>query len=263
MLKKVHLWVFVLTLAVLLSGVFTVAAYPSEPIVAEFSTENFQFVSYNRADGTSWSGGQRIDIYFASDLNRRICRTNGAGENGVLLGAYEQNGVPYAIVRHPSKGISLVYPSAAQLAGWPNLGQPQICGITPQTNVGGFLYRAVQGHSTIPGRVVIERNIVLAYHLLGVRDADNNVAGDGWALMGRTNGASSNGTIAQFYTEGAPVFGSINSVVPYVRINNNTAQGPRCITASPIYYAFGLNPAATGQTRIMEGANPVVPGACS
>ncbi len=91
-----------------------------------------------------------------------------------------------------------------------------------------MLYRARQ----VGARVWIERDVELA----GLNDFDRD--GDGWALVGRTNGAGNNGELRGFFMEGT---------FPYaVVFNNSRNKGNRCILVTPT----SLEQVRKGQTRM-------------
>lgn len=93
------------------------------------------------------------------------------------------------------------------------------------------LYRARQ----VEARVWIERNISEA----GLGDFDGNPV-DGWALVGRTNGAGNNGELRGFFVE---------ADVPYaVVFNLSRNKGDRCILITP----RSLEVVRKGQTRMVE-----------
>jgi hypothetical protein len=130
------------------------------------------------------------------------------------------------------------------------------------SEIGGFLYRAVQGHGTQTKRIVVERNINLTKALFGFTDFDNNVSGDGWAMVGRTNGDGGNGDLQGFIVVGTLDITAINSLVPYVSIYQTGVRGNRCIITSPYDASLrsnGLRQVAIGQTRLMEPVLYVTP----
>jgi hypothetical protein len=93
------------------------------------------------------------------------------------------------------------------------------------------LYRARQ----VDARVWIERNIALA----GLGDFDGEPV-DGWALIGRTNGAADNGELRGFYVENG---------IPYIFVfNRSNNRGDRCILLAP----RTLVRAQRGQTRLLD-----------
>jgi uncharacterized protein len=93
------------------------------------------------------------------------------------------------------------------------------------------LYRARQAGQ----RVLIERNIALA----GLNDFDGNPV-DGWALVGRTNGAADNGGLQGFFVQDG---------IPYAIIfNSSKNKGDRCILVTP----RSLDQVLKGQTRLTE-----------
>ncbi|NJN16320.1 MAG: CSLREA domain-containing protein, partial [Oscillochloris sp.] len=100
--------------------------------------------------------------------------------------------------------------------------------------VAQFLYRAHQQGA----RVWIERNVVLA----GLGDYDGSQK-DGWALVGRTNGAADNGQLRGFYVENG---------VPYALVfNRSKNKGDRCILLTP----RSLDVVKKGQTRMLLNLN--------
>ncbi len=101
-----------------------------------------------------------------------------------------------------------------------------------------IVYRARQQGA----RVWIERNIAAA----GLNDIDTGQP-DGWALVGRTNGASNNGQLRGFYVEGG---------VPYaVVFNRSKNKGDRCILVTP----RSLAQVRRGQTRMVNIVQDRVP----
>ncbi|MFP4435804.1 MAG: ExeM/NucH family extracellular endonuclease [Chloroflexaceae bacterium] len=91
------------------------------------------------------------------------------------------------------------------------------------------LYRARQ----VGARVWIERNVEEA----GLGDFDPD--GNGWALVGRTNGAADNGELRDFFVEEG---------VPYAIVfNRSNNKGDRCILLTP----RSLDVVKKGQTRLM------------
>ncbi len=88
------------------------------------------------------------------------------------------------------------------------------------------LYRA----RNVGARIVIERNVELA----GLGDIDPD--GDGWAVVGRTNGAGDNGVLANFFVEDG---------VPFA-----ATRHPRkgCLTLTP----RSLDVVKRGQVRLMD-----------
>ncbi len=123
-----------------------------------------------------------------------------------------------------------------------------------------ILYRAVQGVGAQDRRVGIERNIAQAQEFFGFNDFDNNIAGDGWALVGRTNGAASNGVLKYFFLVGSPEPGNVDALIPVVRIEQQ--GGGRCIETSPLVNRLGLSEVRKGQTRIMEPVVASADGSC-
>jgi hypothetical protein len=100
------------------------------------------------------------------------------------------------------------------------------------------LYRARQ----VGERVWIERNIALA----NMGDSNGN-AQDGWALIGRTNGAADNGELCGFYVE---------DNIPYVIVYNRSKnRGDRCILLAP----RTLVRVQPGQTRLLDKLQDPVP----
>jgi hypothetical protein len=102
----------------------------------------------------------------------------------------------------------------------------------PTTTVVLSLYRARNGDPTrgeLVDRIYVERNVAAA----GLGDLDPD--GDGWALVGRTNGAGDNGKLARFWMAN-------NS--PQVS-TRHPAKG--CLTLTPT----SLAKVSAGQTRLM------------
>jgi hypothetical protein len=101
-----------------------------------------------------------------------------------------------------------------------------------------ILYRARQQGA----RVWIERNIAAA----GLNDIDTEQP-DGWALVGRTNGAADNGELRGFYVENG---------VPYAIVfNRSNNRGNRCILLTP----RSLAQVRPGQTRLLNIVQDPVP----
>ncbi len=101
------------------------------------------------------------------------------------------------------------------------------------------LYRARQvrsGNGNAVPRVYVERNVAVA----GLNDYDPD--GDGWALVGQTNGGQANG-----YLDNILIDGSGRPLV-VVDFNNNT--GTRCYTATP-----DLTPVKSGPNRTFGRQN--------
>lgn len=95
------------------------------------------------------------------------------------------------------------------------------------------LYRARQQGQ----RVLIERNVALA----GLGDWDPD--GDGWALVGRTNGAGDNGTLTGFF---------VDDGIPYAIVfNRSNNKGDRCIQLTP----RSLDVVKKGQVRLQTNVN--------
>jgi hypothetical protein len=99
------------------------------------------------------------------------------------------------------------------------------------------LYRARQGDPTrgeLASRVYIERNVAVALTQLGIRDVDPD--GDGWSLVGRSNGAGEGGMLAAFrLADGVPVASLRHSQKGCIEITPPT-----------------LGAVTTGQTRIVR-----------
>ncbi len=93
------------------------------------------------------------------------------------------------------------------------------------------LYRARQ----VGDRVHIERNVVRAAIELGVTDVDSD--GDGWATVGRTNGASDNGPLANFRIDA--------NGTPYAYVRHHQKA---CLELTP----RSLDPVRNGQVRLMD-----------
>jgi hypothetical protein len=93
------------------------------------------------------------------------------------------------------------------------------------------LYRARQ----VGDRVYIERDIAKAASDLGIADFDSD--GDGWAVVGRTNGAGDNGPLANFRID--------SDGVPFAYVRHHQKG---CLELTP----RSLDPVRKGQVRLMD-----------
>jgi hypothetical protein len=168
--------------------------------------------------------GARVVFQVASGpcAGNTLGRTNGASDDGTATGGFVLNGVVYATGTYrgqPAAWTPLFNGGSVKLVS--RLGY----------DFSESLYRAVQ----VGARVHIERNIALA----GLNDLDNNIAGDGWASVGRTNGASNDGLLLDSFVLGG---------IPYAVIDYNSYHGgSRCILVTP----GSLARVQPGQTRLM------------
>lgn len=104
--------------------------YTPENVVKSITTDGFIFESYNRSNGQPYSGGQRVSIRLNNGNPYNVCRTNGNGENGTLLGAFVFEGQPFAVMHHPRRGLYLASPTPDQLATEPRRGRTPICEVS-------------------------------------------------------------------------------------------------------------------------------------
>ena len=99
------------------------------------------------------------------------------------------------------------------------------------------LYRARNGdvaRGEVVSRIFVERSVVEATAQLGISDLDPD--GDGWSLVGRTNGDGDNGPLARFFMVGS---------VPHVT-TRHAQKG--CLELVP----RSLGRVSSGQTRLMD-----------
>jgi hypothetical protein len=118
----------------------------------------------------------------------------------------------------------------------PDLGNYLVSTTMLETNasITPNLYRARQ----VGSRVHIERNIAVA----GIGDFDGDPV-DGWAMVGRTNGASDDGQLRGFF---------VRDSIPYAIVfNRNNNVGNRCILLTPV----SLSVVRKGQTRLVTNVN--------
>jgi CSLREA domain-containing protein len=205
----------------------------------------------------------RVNIKIGSSADRNALTGNGRW--GELSAATAVNGLLLMkgwLADTTAAGLPQDKTTEILTLGWSLSPIPTpIVAVGPQ-DLRGTLYRAVQGHSTVTQRVVIERNIAMARFIFGFSDFDSNVAGDGWALVGRTNGSAANGTLFEFRLDGALDLNNVNALVPRVRINGTSQSSPACITTSPLVNSLKLSVVKKGQTRIMEPPESRTAGVC-
>jgi predicted extracellular nuclease len=145
------------------------------------------------------------------------------GTSEYLINADEPNVLDYNVeFKSMAQLSSLFAPDAFRTSDH----DPVLIGL----NLTPPLYRAVQ----VGARVWIERNIALA----GLGDFDGDPV-DGWALVGRTNGASDNGELRGFF---------IDDGIPYAIVfNRSKNKGDRCILIVP----RNFDVVRKGQTRLV------------
>lgn len=145
------------------------------------------------------------------------------GTSEYLINADEPNVLDYNVeFKSLAQLSSLFAPDAIRTSDH----DPVLVGL----NLTPPLYRAVQ----VGARVWIERNIALA----GLGDFDGDPV-DGWALVGRTNGASDNGELRGFF---------IDDGIPYAIVfNRSRNKGDRCILIVP----RNFDVVRKGQTRLV------------
>ena len=128
--------------------------------------------------------------------------------------------------------INGVAPSAASTPGVP-VGAP----LAVETFEQAVVYRARNGDPSRgekSSRIYVERNVARAAAELGYADVDPD--GDGWSLVGRTNGTADKGKIARFWIG--------DDGRPYVATRT---QRKGCLTLTPLR----LDEVRNGQTRLM------------
>lgn len=165
-------------------------------------------------------------------------RTNGQGENGILEGLYIVNNVPYAILKaytvQMGEHYRIITPPTMEKV---QKGQTRITPVIEQFSTSEAIGQdntvqvGVYGAKQVGERVHILRNISTG---IGDYDAD----GDGWALLGRTNGEGENGTLVAFF---------VDNQVPYAVVKAYSVQKGwhyRLITPP------SLEQVKKGQTRI-------------
>jgi hypothetical protein len=109
------------------------------------------------------------------------------------------------------------------------------------------LYRARNGDPAkgeLAARVYVERNLHASEAQIGISDFDPD--GDGWALVGRTNGAGDNGQYVSI---------TMNGTTPIAKVQH-PSKG--CITVSPI----SIELVKRGQTRFVTITSQS-PGTCT
>lgn len=193
-----------------------------------------------------------------------VGRSNGAGEDGWVARWWLDGAAPVVAVRHETKGCLVLTPeSLAPVVG--NEARrlrtvaenTTLCRAEPPTadvDRNGIpdgvqpLFRArndFTGPNGLHGRVYVERNVVASEARGGVSDYDDD--GDGWAVIGRTNGSQEDGRLVEF---------TVNATtgVPEVRVQNDQRG---CVTLVPA----SLEAVRGGGARLMNTI-AVVPGAC-
>mgnify|MGYP005841008841 CR=1 FL=1 len=167
-----------------------------------------------------------------------VGRTNGAGENGKLTAFYVQQDVPYAIVKSYTVQMGEHY----RLITPPTLDKVK----KGQTRITPVLSRFVSNEglgdgSTVQQSVYGAKQVGERVHILRLASAgmgDYDADGDGWAVVGRTNGAGENGTLVAFF---------VAKDVPFAVVKSYTVQKGwhyRLITPP------SLERVKIGQTRI-------------
>ncbi len=183
-----------------------------------------------------------------------VGRTNGDGDNGVLARFWVEGGVPMVASRHPQKGCLQSTPQSLDPV---KKGQTRLLrevardtalcrSASPESDVDGDgiadnvqpVYRARNGNAAageLASRVFVERNRNAAEAQLGVSDYDPD--GDGWALVGRTNGQ---------------IWATVSSVFSEPLV---LKQGSVCR-----HFSFDTSTVRSGQTRIVTtGAQVTCP----
>jgi hypothetical protein len=192
-----------------------------------------------------------------------VGRTNGAGDNGSLARFWMDGSAPRVSTRHASKGCLTITPtSLAKVSAGQTRLMTEVAQNTancrtlpPEADADGdgtpdntqLLYRARNGNPAageLGARLYIERNRNAAEAQIGISDYDPD--NDGWAMVGRTNGAGDNGTYFSI---------AMNAAQPNVRI---THPSKGCITVTP----NSLTVVRTGETRLVT-ITATTPGACS
>ena len=184
-----------------------------------------------------------------------VARTNGDGDNGPAAKFWIVTTVPHVTTRHPQKGCLELTPITL---GEVRKGQTRFmtevaqntanCRVQPpeaDTDGNGVpdnaqpLYRARNGDTARgenTGRVYFERNLAASEATIGISDYDPDV--DGWALVGRSNGASDDGLVGTL---------TMNGPAPTVQVAK--ANGT-CLKLTPTSLAL----VARGQTRFFTSA---------
>jgi hypothetical protein len=184
-----------------------------------------------------------------------IGRTNGDGDNGPLARFWLVATVPHVSTRHPQKGcLELVPKSLARVTSGQTRfmdefaqNTPTCRTLPPEADADGNgvadnvqpLYRARNGdvaRGEVAARVYFERNLTASEATIGLSDFDPD--SDGWALVGRTNGASDDGIAG-------PV--TMNGVTPSATV---TKANGTCLRITPV----SLSVVARGQTRFVTSS---------
>ncbi len=193
-----------------------------------------------------------------------VGRTNGDGDNGLLANFWMELTTPLVSIRHPQKDCLTLKPVSREkvVKGQTRLlreyyrGSPT-CRPEPRDadldsdGVGDSfqrLYRARNGNTSrneIAARVYIERNRNASEARGGYSDYDPD--GDGWALVGRTNGAGDDGVVV-----GLTIDELTFDVT--VRVQHPTRG---CLSIGPVSTEF----VSRGQTRLAVTRSES-PGSC-
>jgi hypothetical protein len=192
-----------------------------------------------------------------------VGRTNGDGDNGPVARFWVANGVPFVSTRHSQKGcLQLTPQSLAQVKTGQTRLMSEVAQNTalcrtapPEADVDSNgiadnvqpLYRARNGDPAkgeLAARVYVERGLHASEAQIGVSDYDPD--GDGWALIGRTNGAGDNGQYVSI---------AMNGTTPVVKIQHSSKG---CIAISPI----SIELVKRGQTRFVTITSQS-PGTCT
>ena len=192
-----------------------------------------------------------------------VGRSNGDGDNGPVARWWlDASGLPQVSTRHSQKGCLWLTPTSlskvsigqTRLLATVGINTAQCRSAAPSADTDGDgiaddvqpLYRGRNGdpaRTELAARVYVERNITASEAQIGVSDYDPD--GDGWALVGRTNGAGDNGTYVSL---------TMNGPVPSVKLNH-PSKG--CVTITP----GTLDLVARGQTRLVT-ITSTAPGTC-
>jgi hypothetical protein len=184
-----------------------------------------------------------------------VARTNGDGDNGPLAKFWLVSGSPRVSTRHPQKGCLELTP---QSLGEVRKGQTRFmtevaqntanCRTQPpeaDTDNNGIpdnvqpLHRARNGDATkgeVATRVYFERNLAASEATIGISDYDPDT--DGWAPVGRSNGASDDGVVGSL---------TMNGPTPFVTV---TKSNGTCLKLTPASLAL----VARGQTRFLTSS---------
>lgn len=184
-----------------------------------------------------------------------VARTNGDGDNGPVAKFWLVGGVPRVSTRHPQKGcLELTPQSLAEVRKGQTRFMTEVaqntanCRVQPpdaDTDNNGIadnvqpLFRARNGDTgrgELVGRVYFERNLAASEATIGVSDYDPDA--DGWALVGRSNGASDDGIVGQM---------TMNGSAPFVTV---TKSNGTCLKLTPT----SLSLVARGQTRFLSSS---------